>query len=371
MKDKKVKIIIALVVVLLIAVIGIYFYMRYKTYDYMEITKTYEDSSTDNVNYIHCMEGVLRYSRDGVALLNTQRKESWNQPCQMSNPIVEICDESVAVADKGGTTILVFEEKGLKGEIHTTRPIEKISVSSQGIVCAILKDEQTPLVMCYDAKGNVLVGHEVSLSNMGYPIDVAISKDGNTLLVSYLYTDGTQVGTKIAYYYFGDNNTNKENYLVHKKEMEGTIVPTTAFLKKNISLLVTDHSLIFYKGLETLEEFANVEIKNEIKSVAYNDKIVAALIKNGEKDTYTLKIYTSQGKELSSTEVEKEYASIKAEGKQVVLYDGQMCSIYTSYGVKKYEGKVEENIIELFPISGLNKYLMINASGFHEVQLEN
>ena len=30
---------------------------------------------------------------------------------------------------------------------------------------------------------------------------------------------------------------------------------------------------------------------------------------------------------------------------------------------------MEENILEIFPIVGLNKYMMINASGFHEIHL--
>lgn len=361
------KFILIIVAIVLIVTVGIYLYIKYETYDYMQISETYPNSSTDNANYKQCMNGILRYGRDGIALLTNEGEEAWNQSCQMSNPVVEICGNSVAVGDKGGTSILVFQKKGLKGEIQTTRPIEKISVSSQGIVSAILRDEETPLIMCYDAKGNVLIEHKVSLKNMGYPVDVAISKDGNTMLVSYLYTQGNEIVTKIVYYYFGSGE--KEDYQVQYQELNNAVVPVTAFVDEDTSLVVADSTLIFYEGLEKPEESKRVEIKNEIQSVAYDDKTVAVILKSGDTSDYKLNIYNTQGKMLSSVDVDKEYTNIKVIDGQVIMYDGQICSIYMKNGIHKYEGKMDENILEIFPTIGLNKYMMINASGFHKVEL--
>lgn len=375
MKKKKTKkksmwkFILIIVAVVLIAAMGIYLYIKYQTYDYIQIVETYQELSADNTNYKQCMNGILRYGKDGIALLTNEGEEVWNQPCQMSNPVVEMCGNSVAVGDKGGTSILVFEKKGLKGEIQTTRPIEKISVSSQGIVCAILSDEDTPLVICYDAKGNVVVEHTVSLKKMGYPVDVAISQDGKTMLVSYLYTQSNEMVSKIVYYYFGAGKTEKEDYQVKYQEINNVVAPVTAFLKEEVSLIVTDASLIFYEGLKEPEEIETVKLTGEIQSVAYDDKIVAVVSKNSDGSDYKLNIYNTQGKMLSSMAVEKEYANLKVEDGQVIMYDGQMCSIYMKNGIHKFEGKMDENILEIFPTSGLNKYIVINASGFHEAEL--
>ena len=81
---------------------------------------------------------VLKYSKDGIALVNRKGDEEWNQPYQIKNPIVNTWqDEAVVVADKGGNTIMVMDKKGLKGEMQTALPVERVSVSSQGIVCAV------------------------------------------------------------------------------------------------------------------------------------------------------------------------------------------------------------------------------------------
>lgn len=368
MKDKKKRVILLAVLISIVGTVGLYFLIKYQTYNYVELTTVYENSSTDNSNYVQCLEGVLRYSRDGVVLLTEKGDEIWNHPCQMSNPAVEMCGDSIAVGDKGGTSILVFQKNGLKGEIQTTKTIEKFAVSSQGIVSAILKDEEIPLVMCYDAVGNKLVEHKVIPKNMGYPVDVSISEDGNTLIVSYVYTEGIQVTGKISYYYFGDDNK-VNDYQVYQKDFGNEVIPVTAFLKNDISFLVTDTALVFYKGLREIEETARVELKTEIQSVAYNDELIAVLLRKDNATDYKLNIYNTKGKLLSSIDVNKEYESLKIVDGQVILYDGSGCCIYMKNGVKRYEGNIDQKIMEIFTSSGLNKYMVINASGFYEVRL--
>lgn len=371
MKVSKNKLVILSIVIIVLAIVGIGFFIKYQTYDYMEITNSYENSSKDNANYQYCLNGILRYSRDGIALLDDTGREKWNQPCQMSNPIVESKGNSAIVADKGGTNILVFNRKGIKGEIHTTKTIERASVSSQGIVGAILKDEETPLVMCYDAKGNILVEHEATFGTTGYPVDLDLSEDGNTMLVSYLCTEGNSVITKIAYYYFGNSGKQGDKQAAYQMELKDTVVPIVAFMKKDISVLIADNALIFCEGLKKPNEVARVELESEIQSVTYDNEYVAFLMKNSETGTYNLEIYNTKGKQITSVAVDKEYKEMKMMDGQIMMYDGKLCSIYHKNGVHKHEGKMEENIMEIFPISGLNKYMVINASGFHEVQLAN
>ena len=107
--------------------------------------------------------------------------------------MIDITEKSAAVADKEGNDILVFQEDGLKGEVHTTMPIEKVSVSEQGIVSAILKSDTAMKVICYDTAGNILVEHKTSLAGSGYPVDVALSANGQLMQVLYLYTQDGRI----------------------------------------------------------------------------------------------------------------------------------------------------------------------------------
>ncbi|MBQ8804521.1 MAG: hypothetical protein IJZ53_12885 [Tyzzerella sp.] len=362
------KVLLGAFAVVAVVLVGIYFLLQNQTYNTVDTLEFYENVSTDNAGYVSCLGGILKYSRDGVSLLTREGEEVWNQSCQMSNPSVQIRENMIAVSDRGGTSILVFEKNGLKGEIKTTRPIEKAAVSGQGIVAAVLKDETTPLIMCYDAEGSPLVEQKTSLSNTGYPIDVAISEDGNMLLVSYLFTKGNSIVSKVVYYDFGGEDIDKKEYQVQEKEYEGIVIPATAFLDENTSLLIADDSIILYEGKEKPEEAVRVEV-NEICNAAYNEKIIALVVKDSESSEYKLMVYNTKGKLVSETNVDKEYSGIKVCGKQIILYEGALCGIYTEKGVCKYEGKMDLDILEIFPLTGLNKYMMINANGFYEIRL--
>ena len=184
-KRKKAEKILVTAVLAALAVCGTYLLLKNETYGQARKASGYTNEISDSNSYIRFGNGIVRYSRDGVVFLNRKNEEQWIQSAQIQNPIIEVNDDTFAVADSGGNSILVFTEDGLKGEIETTLPIEKISVSNQGIVSAILRNENSPKIISYDATGNILVEQQASLSSTGYPVALEMSDDGNELAVSY------------------------------------------------------------------------------------------------------------------------------------------------------------------------------------------
>ena len=180
------------------AVIGIaaFLYLYMQTYTGVRTADTYKVGNASDNSYQEFAGGVLKYSRDGIAYLNDRGEEQWNLPYQIKNPFLDVNSQSAAVADKGGNNILVFQKDGLKGEIKTTLPIEKIAVSEQGIVAAVLKNEYAPRIICYDTAGNVLVEHKTSMTGVGYPVDIAISPDGEVMQAVYLAVNGGEMTSK-------------------------------------------------------------------------------------------------------------------------------------------------------------------------------
>lgn len=355
--------------ILIVLVMSVYYVLKYQVYDNINVAAVYENKDIDTSSYVEYAGGILKYSRDGVVYLNAKGKELWNQPCQMQNPVIERCRDTIAVGDHSGTSILIFQKDGLKGEIQTTRPIQKLTVSEQGIVGAVLKNELTPQIICYDAKGNILVEQNASLVNTGYPLDLAISHDGNTLLVSYIYTKGNTAATKAVYYNFGKAGENKKDHQVAEESYDNTIVPAAVFLDSRTSVLIGNDMLVFNKGLDRPVEVKKVRIKKEIKSVAYDDSGVTLMLKNSGGTDYELRTYDKSGKQVLSVNFDGEYGNMRMAGNQLILFDGNKCSIFSRSGVHKFEGKTETKIMEMFPITGFNKYMVISAAGLQEVQL--
>lgn len=368
-KNKIRKRILIIALAVFICGTGLYLFITLRTYDHMEVAATYEDSGVGRSSYQKFQKNLLKYSRDGVALINQKGEENWNHPCQIQSPIIEITGASAAIADQGGNDVLVFQKDGLKGEIHTTLPIEKITVSSQGIVAAILSDEMSPKIICYDAAGSVLVEHKISVTNSGYPVGISLREDGNMLMVSYLKIKDGITQSRLVYYNFSSGNQEEEDYQVTLDEYDHAVIPSVFFLSGGVSAAVGDQNLYIYQGQDKPELVQTIELSQEVKSVFHNDKYIGVLLKTKEQGKNELRVYNKSGRTVLSETFKGEYTTAKLINDQVLMYDENACMIFNVSGIKMFEGNTDEPIMELFPITGVHKYLLISSNGVQEVRL--
>ncbi|MDD3362497.1 MAG: DUF5711 family protein [Hespellia sp.] len=366
-QQKKTIIVVAVLCTLIIA--GTYLLLSFQKYSNVNTTKTYTNAGSDNNSYLAFADGILRYSSDGVVYLNKSNTVLWNQPYQIQSPMIESTDQSFAIADQGGTTIMVFTKDGLKGEIETSLTIEKIALSEQGIVSAILKDSKNPKVVSYDATGNVLVEHDVDINATGYPIGLAMSLDGSLLGVSYLSVQNNVLNDKVIYYNFGSVGQDKTNNEVSSKDYSDTVMPTIYFANKDTSVIVGEDRFIINTGSQIQEEKKTVELKKEIKSTFHTNKYIGFVLKNTDSTDYELRVYNLSGREVMSTDFSGEYSNVKLSGREVIMYEGSRACIYGLNGIQKFRGKLTMDAEEIIPVFGINKYLLINANETQIVRL--
>ncbi len=357
-----------IIAAVLLIVTGAYLLIHLQTYTSVNVAATYGGKDAGNNSYQEFGKGILKYSRDGISFLNKKGEEVWNQPYQIKTPVICTCGTSAAVADKGGNDIYVFDRKGPKGEIHTTLPIEKTAVSGQGIVSVILKDESSPLIACYDTAGNLLAELKTSFGDSGYPMDISISENGETLMVSFMGMENGRVFSKIHYYNFGDAGKEENNYLTTSDVYEDMLVPSVFFMDKTVSAAVGDHEIILYRGQEKPEAAVNIPLDGEIKSVFHNSRYIGLILKKEGKSENELRLYDRAGKKILSEDFDGDYNHAKISGNQIIMYNGRQCSVYTKNGVHKFTGEFDSAILELIPVFGLNKYIVINADGMQSVQ---
>lgn len=349
--------------------IGIYLLINLQTYTSVRTVDTYPVSGAASNEYKQFADGVLKYSRDGISYLDQKGSEVWNQAYQIQNPVVDVNETSGAVADKGGNAILVFNEEGLRGEIETDLPIERISVSEQGIVSVILIDESSSQILCYDAAGNILVEHKTSVNGTGYPMDAALSPDGEILQVLYLYTQDGTITSRVAYYNFGQEGESETDHQVTEQEYKDVVMADGFFMNQSVSAAVGDNMLTIFRGKSVPEEAVKVEIDKEIKSVFHSQKYIGMILKNEGKEGYELRLYNDRGQMAMSEDFSGDYSNVKICGSQVIMYDGKNCSIFTRGGIQKFEGEMNSNILEIFPVAGVNKYIVMNENGMEVVRL--
>lgn len=368
-KRKKAERILVTAVLAALAVCGTYLLLKNETYGQARKASGYTNEISDSNSYIRFGNGIVRYSRDGVVFLNRKNEEQWIQSAQIQNPIIEVNDDTFAVADSGGNSILVFTEDGLKGEIETTLPIEKISVSNQGIVSAILRNENSPKIISYDATGNILVEQQASLSSTGYPVALEMSDDGNELAVSYVYTVGTQIRSRVVYYNFGEAGQAKADNIVASDVYQGTVMADIFYMGSSRSVVVGDNSFVVYSCGEVPEKQQEVTLDQEIKSVFHSDRYIGLILLNQEKSGYEVRLYDRSGNLMLSRAITGDYSNVRIDGDEIIMFDGSRCCIVTATGVVKFQGDLGIDALEMFRAPGLNRYYVMTVNELRVIYL--
>lgn len=361
----------SLITIILAAMIvgGTYLLLKNQAYTKVHKTASYTKETSDSNWYAQFAEGFVRYSRDGIVYLNRKNEEMWIQSCQMNNPVIDVNGEVFAVADNGGNSILVFTEKGLKGEIETNLPIEKMSVSGQGIVSVILANEESPMVISYDATGNILVEHQVTQSSTGYPVALDMSADGTMLGVSYLTAKDGVLKSKVIYYNFSEKGQEKSDNQVSMEEYSGSIVPEIFFMNESVSVAAGDDFFAIYQGKEIPQKKKVVKLNQEIKSVFHSDRYIGFVLLNKAKSGYEVRLYNQSGKQILNKEFTGEYSNVKMAGNEVIMYSGSKCCIINKYGVLRFKGDLKIDALEIIPVGNLNKYLVMSANELRAIYL--
>ncbi len=366
---RKLRKILVPAVLIILAACGTYLLLKNQTYAQARTAREYVADISDTSSYARFGDGIIRYNRDGVVYLNKKNEEQWIQPAQIQNPVIVVKENAFAVADNGGNNIMVFTEEGLKGEIETTLPIEKIAISDQGIVSAVLRDENSPKIISYDATGNILVEQKTTVGTTGYPAALELSGDGRLLAVSYLYTEGAVIKSRVVFYNFGETGQGKPDNIVSSAAYEDTVAAAVLFLGEDRAVVVGDNRFIIYKGKEEPQKEKEITIDQEIQSVFHSDQYIGFVLLNRDKSGYEVRLYNRLGEQILNRPIPAKYDNVKMDGDEILMYDGTSCCIVTATGIIKFSGDIKINALEMFRAPGLNRYYVMSVDELRIIYL--
>lgn len=357
------------ILLIIMIVCGTVLLLKNQTYTKTWKVTTYEANNSDTNRYAQFEKGLVRYNRDGIVYLNRKNKERWIQPCQMKNPDIKVVGKTFAVSDIGGNSIMVFNKQGIRGEMKTTRPIEKFAISSQGIIAAILNNGESPVITLYDVMGNILVEYTVPVGTLGYPVALELSDDGKILGVSYLFTKDGTLESKVVFYNFGEKGKETTDYQVMQDHYKDKIIPEIYTFDQESFVVVSDDSFIVYEGKETPKKKKEVQLGQEIRSSFHTDKYIGFILLNQDKSGYEARLYNKNGKQLMSKEFSGEYTDVKMVQDDIIMKSGKNACIITKNGTIKFQGDFTTDVLEIIPTFGLNRYLMVSAEELSVVYL--
>ncbi len=361
-------VILAAVAVMALVIMKAMDNITYKEY-VVENSVNRDDSQSSR--YVPYGDGYIRYSNDGVSYYGKKGNAIWNQTFSMQKPQLKICGDCVAVGDINGSTIYLLDKDGTIGTVDTSLTISQIEVAQQGVVAAVLEDNEANYINLYDRQGEHIYSVKTTLAGDGYPLDISISDDATKLIASYLYVSGEQIKTNVVFYNFSEVGQNETERVVGGfNHYDSTIVGDVHFIRKNRAIAVGENVLSIYSIKEYPKLEKEIPINSSIERVFFSEDYIGLVLENTDSgDVYKLLVYSSNGDKVLETTFNTQYDQIKFDGKSVLMSNS------TSFALLNFNGKVLTNQTVELPIEGIlptgirGYYILVNSKYIQNIRL--
>ena len=145
-RTAKIAVVLLCIILLFVAV---YCYKTFKTYDSYDVNDTIEIKSGDSTEIVPFGNFICMYSRNGISYIG-EHDSVWNESHAMKNPVVDVCENYLALTDKNTNNIFIYNKSGKQGEVTTSYPIVKMEVAKQGVVAALLRNQDVNYIEVFD-----------------------------------------------------------------------------------------------------------------------------------------------------------------------------------------------------------------------------
>ncbi len=359
----------ALVLVAAGILFGYYLYNKTHTFTDYVISRSIENNMTSGTQYEEAGNYLYRYNTDGVSCVTAKNETRWSITYNMQAPIVDVCGTTMVIAEQQGTQIYVVNEDGLLGNYASLLPILKVRVSAQGVVAAVLKDDDVTWINLYDTEGGTIASDKTTITDSGYPLDVDVSPNGEKMVVSYLgITDGVMT-SDIVFYDFGSGKSAGEDYVINRESLAGSAAPQAYFVDDTTAVVVADDGFLVYRG-STMSRSAECWFDEEIVSCFSSDDTIGFLFQDVSGESlYRMELYNYQAKRKVSTGVDTEFSSVKIQNHRILLYTSSGCGVYTTGGKLQYSSSYEKEIVDIFYFDEFRRYLIITQDSFDRIRI--
>ncbi len=348
-----------------------YFSWRDKVFSEATIIKSAPISEASGASFLAFGDHVIQYSKDGIRCMNGDGEVLWNETYEMQSPIVRICRNVVAAGDYNGHIIHVAGTAGAIGTIDTNLPIRDFCVASQGVVAAILDDQDNTWIYLYDAQGTALAYFKTTMADSGYPFAISISPNGQLVGISFLYARDGRIHTSIAFYNFGSVGQNATDNYVSGYDYTGSVAPFIRFLNDETACAVSDDRVMFFAGAQIPTSRAeHLTGGEEIAGVYDQEDHVALLFHNNTQEgAYRLQVYDADGEPAVTLYFDQDFEDVLLLKDRVVIYGAKSWLIYDMNGNRKYAGAFEKPVRILTTTSLRNRFLAVTENEICTLEL--
>lgn len=370
-KIKYLLIIGAVLLVILLVILALYIRKnKNKTYLTYDVEKSVSLEVNSSAGYVVLGNGVFRYSRDGASVIGKDGDALWNVSYSMSSPICDVCGNSAVVADYDAKSMYVFDGTGAAHPITTNFPIEKVTVSEQGVVAVLMDDGTQDYISLYSKDGKCLVEMNTLIANSGFPVDVAISNDGTKVVTAYVEFVNEKLVSQLTFYNFGDIGENYVDGLVGLEKYEETLYADVEFVNNNTCVAFGENGFDIFSMEEIPEKTATVAVNEKITKVTYSKQYIGILAEQqGASRNSLVRLYDTKGNVVDERETTDGYTGFGIYDGEVVLHNELQLYIFRIGGTEKLNTTLAKNVKAIYSVEGGRAYLLVGEAFAERIRL--
>lgn len=370
-KKKKIAIIIIVVVIGVICAFALlYYWHKNREYEGYKVKKNISVKNGNSLEYVSYEGGLIRYDRDGVTVVDEKGNSTWGASYDMANPVVDVCEQSVVIADVGGTELYVRKGTETGTEFRVDYPVVQAVVSKQGLVAVVTEEGVSNTISIYNPfdKSDRLLAEIPTNVEDGYPVSLDISNDGSSIVASYLCVTSGVVQSRVAFYNFSEVGKNA-NCMVGAKNYDETVVSEVKYISDESVCLFDEEGIYLWENLKQPELTKAYKFKKDIQSAFIGESHVGVLLKE-EEEQCLLRVFDEEGDEIMKKTVSSDFSNVAMANGQIILSAINKCEIYRVNGVKKYSKTFKEKVSHWFPTVKENCFYIIQDSKIKIIKLK-
>lgn len=346
--------------------------IRTKTYTGYSIVRQYERQDSNTSRYAYYGGDLLKYSHDGASALNEEGNALWNGSYDIKQPLVDVCGRYVAIADMGGKEIYVFNGSDTGTSVTVPYPIADLKIAGQGVVAAILEDETSNVIQMYNPysqSDKLLAEIPTNIASDGYPLDIALSPDGQSLITTYLNAEGGGVQSNVCFYNFSEVGQEK-NRMVGGIPYKDSLVGKIEFCGSDSVCIWLENGFSIYSNMKQPKLVYEETFEDEIISVVNSDSYIGIVFERaGEDGKHNFKLYDINGGKVLDTDISYEYNNLCIIDKDIIFYNDMSCAILRTDGSEKFNYSFNSGIEYFIKADGESSYYIIDSVNIYKVKL--
>jgi hypothetical protein len=207
----------------------------------------------------------------------------------------------------------------------------------------------------------------------GFPLAIALSPNGDRLMVSLAGLTKKGIGTTINFYSFGKAGKDKIDNMVASYEYPGTLIPDIDYFDSGRAVAIGTDKIMLYSSAEKPDVLKTIKPEIEMKSVFHNEGYVGYICSKKQEDgklKETAEVYSQRGFHRYSKTLTSEYS--KAEllpTNELLLENGTNVTLVTIFGTTRFSANLKQSFSDFIPITKNHRFYVIYSEKIDEIKL--